>query len=687
MNADLLRLRVGNYVFPTQAGPTGTALTFGSDGNIEASTVPVSVSGTGISDRIAVWDVSNGLRSSVATLDLSGNLSNAVNVTISGLLTTNQLISTNSVTLAGINYPTIDGVTGQGIITDGSGLLSFGPVGGVSGVGIPGRVAVWDTSTSVENSNVILDTSSNVSGINDLTADGTATLTGLVYPTLDGVDGQAMFTDGSGFLEFRSISISSETTNVGVFGSTVTETYTPHAQLDALNGIKPDVHEIFTSNSGSVTVKSDHGGREFECRTGPNVGGYGLVRTVAAVRYKPGQGVVILITARYAPPVALLAQRAGGIAVGCELSFGHDGSNGFGVLYRTGGRLESRTLTLSSPAVGAESALITLNGVGISAALTAGTVQQNASEIANNALFAANGWNAYQNNDTVLFIATTVGAKSSTYSFSSATAAGTFSQLRPGRDVSDTWVYQASWDNPTPFGMTALDPTKGNVYKIEFGYLGYAQIKYSIMHPVTGSFVKVHSIQNPNNRTVPNLDSPFFKVGFFCASLGSSTDSALYGASAYGALEGASSITDNPFSVDNTVLGVGTSLTNILSIRVRPELNSFINFSEVIPKMLSLSTDGTKPVIAQLYINSDVTGTQDWRYINQMNSSVEFDISGTSISNGRKIFTILTGKSETTTVDLTPFELILYREQTLTIAAKTTSATNDVTAAISWKEE
>lgn len=55
---------------------------------------------------------------------------------------------------------------------------------------------------SIQNSVVIIGDTGVVTGITDLTATGTATLSSLVYPTTDGTNGQAILTDGSGNLSF-----------------------------------------------------------------------------------------------------------------------------------------------------------------------------------------------------------------------------------------------------------------------------------------------------------------------------------------------------------------------------------------------------------------------------------------------------------------------------------------------------
>jgi hypothetical protein len=325
------------------------------------------------------------------------------------------------------------------------------------------------------------------------------------------------------------------------FGELLYAQITPVAQIDALRGLNNQSIETFTNASGTVTVKDDHNGREFHCQTGTDVGGYGLIRTKNVIRYRPGQGARMRFTARWGSAgVANSAIRAGGINVGCELSFGYNDTT-FGVLYRTGGRVEIRTLTISAAASGNETLTLTLNGTDYTISLTSGTAAHNAYEVATDTTFSA-AYNAYQNGDTVVFTAKAVGPQTGNFTFSSTgTATGTFAQTGAGVAVSDTFIAQTAWNQTTlttsadPF---ILDTSKGNVFEITFQYLGYGQITYLVENPDTGRFIPVHVIKYANNYTVPSIDAPLFKIGAFAASLGSTTNLEIFTASCAGFVDG-----------------------------------------------------------------------------------------------------------------------------------------------------
>lgn len=76
--------------------------------------------------------------------------------------------------------------------------------------------------------------------------------------------------------------------------------------------------------------------------------------------------------------------------------------------------------------------------------------------------------------------------------------------------------------NPSGF---RLDPTKGNVYKITFQYLGFGSITFSIENTENGLIIPVHQIQYANTSINPTLRDPNLRIGIGVEAL--STSSAL----------------------------------------------------------------------------------------------------------------------------------------------------------------
>jgi len=478
------------------------------------------------------------------------------------------------------------------------------------------------------------------------------------------------------------------------FGEVSVAEDTPVVQLDATLGLKTQQEvEVYTGTTGSVAVEDTGTGYEWRCQTGTDVGGYGIVRSQNAVAYKPGQGSVYRFTARFDEGVALSSMRAGAIAVGNELSFGYNGVD-FGILHRTAGKLEIRKLTITAAASGNETATVTLNDIEYTVSLTSGTIVHTCVELAADDYNSV--WVATSNDETVLFIGQAVGAQSGTYSFSSTgTAAGTFEQVAAGADVVDTWYLQEEWnvnrcDGSGPFPMV-LNPQNGNVFQIKQQYLGYGNIDFHIENPANGKFQMVHRIHYSNNYQSPSLMAPSFKMGVFAASIGSTTNLNAYMASMFGANQGKSISTINPDSHGNTNTNVTTTTANILSIRVRPEINGIIQLREIKALLATFASDGTKPAVVYLYLNPTLSGDPDWQYhegnttdaiTEVMTTTVDVDVNdGVTLELG----TFGLARVDSEVVDLEKLGITVKRNDVLTLAAQSTSGSTEITGSLIWK--
>ncbi len=62
-------------------------------------------------------------------------------------------------------------------------------------------------------------------------------------------------------------------------------------------------------------------------------------------------------------------------------------------------------------------------------------------------------------------------------------------------------------DGTGPSGMT-LNPQLGNVYQIQFQWLGYGVLIFSVTNPVSGQSSKFHIYEYPNSAEVPSVAQP-----------------------------------------------------------------------------------------------------------------------------------------------------------------------------------
>ena len=475
-------------------------------------------------------------------------------------------------------------------------------------------------------------------------------------------------------------------TETGVFGEQITAELTPEVQIDNKYQIDPanlSNLEIFEATGGSA----DNNGNLFRCQTGTSLGGYGVIRSRNDVIYRAGEGIEARFTARFTTGIANSLQFGGLFSLTETLAFGYDGAS-FSCLHSYGGAAEVQLITVT--ATGAGTCTVTLDGTASSGiTVTNSTVQTNAREITDglNADALANSWRFEQVNDKVFCISKSVGNKTGSMLISGGVTASIVEQTQ-GVAKTDAHTAQASWNlTTTPF--TGFDPTELNVYRITLGYLGVANIIFSIYDPTTAEFIEVHQIEWANANSITHIGNPNLKVGWTSASLGSTgTNLTVEGGSAYVAIQGKRIIKTTAFAYDNSVGSIGGTETAVLTLRNRVVYGDRFNLSKIEPLQISVDNDHTKGTIIEVKINPTVAGTPNFQYEDEFNSVAIVDGAGTTITGGTLVESFIVGNGDSQTVNIENLGIVLLPEDELVITAQTVSGSGaTVTAAIAWKEE
>lgn len=474
----------------------------------------------------------------------------------------------------------------------------------------------------------------------------------------------------------------------GAFGELMTSHKTPVVQIANKYRIDPaelnDI-EIFEATGGSA----DNDVNMFRCQTGTSVGGYGVIRSKETLNYRAGQGVEAMLTASFTTGVALSLQFAGMFNLTDTLAFGYDGAD-FSVIHQYNGIAEIQVIEVT--ATGAGFCAVTLDGsVSNPIAVTNSDVQTNAEEIraglAGDATLSGS-WRFEQVDDKCFCIAKAVGDKTGTMSVSGGVTAN-ISESSAGQVKTENNVAQADW-NQSSTVFDGFDPTKLNIYKIQFGYLGIANINFSIYNPNIGDFVLVHKIEWANANTVPHIGKPNFKAGWTSASLGASgTNLTVKGASASIFLEGDEVIKNNTFADVDTVTSVGSgSFVNLITLKNRIVYGSKFNLGKAFPLLVSIDNEHNKGLIVEIFRDADVAGTPNFQYEDEFNSIVIADKTGTTVTNGTLIDAFVVAANASEVVDLTQLKTEILPDEKFIVSAKTVSGTaTNTTVGITWKED
>lgn len=260
----------------------------------------------------------------------------------------------------------------------------------------------------------------------------------------------------------------------------------------------------------------------------------------------------------------------------------------------------------------------------------------------------------------------------------------------------DTWVAQADWNKDkmdgtggasNPTGQN-INPTKGNVYQINFQWLGFGYIEFAVEDSTTGRFVPVHALEYANANTVPSLLNPSFPILWSVKNTTNTTNMTVKGASCVGEIEGKIVYLGPTNAIGNTKTGVTTTLTNILTIRNKSTYQSLTNRTPIIPLKYSISVDGNKPAEFQIIKNTTLGGTPAYTDISTNTSVIDYDTAGTTITGGKIIdFGTLGATGTASESGTSTTDILVLPGDILTIAVRATSTTTDATVAIRWVED
>lgn len=276
---------------------------------------------------------------------------------------------------------------------------------------------------------------------------------------------------------------------------------------------------------------------------------------------------------------------------------------------------------------------------------------------------------------------------------------------------------QSSWnvDNLSGGGGSAnpsginLNPTFGNVYKIQYQWLGFGAIKFYIENPTTGVLTLVHIIQYANANTRTSLLNPSLQLLAQVSKTSGSSNITLKNPSFAGFIEGYINSSRNE---RNTILSSTAAYTipnnsptfnNILTIKNETTFNGMTNQIAIFPDWISLINNaaGTTEIFFNFYLNPTFATPPTYETINTVlgttTSVVSFASSGTgtgtgygqvsTVSGGTLLFSTYVVGGTSLLFSLSDLGIILEPGDVLCIAATRITGTGTALASISWLEE
>ncbi len=255
---------------------------------------------------------------------------------------------------------------------------------------------------------------------------------------------------------------------------------------------------------------------------------------------------------------------------------------------------------------------------------------------------------------------------------------------------SDTIIPQSSFNIDKMDGTGAsgyvIDPTKLNLYRITFGWLGSANITFQHFTS-TQNWVIFHEIKIAGTIATPHIVVPYLPVALEVVKTSGSENiiakSGSWNAGVMG--QPTTGISDMLHATGTAVVTlVAATETPLLTIRALPTLNSIINRIEAILLHWSVVSEGNKPVTYRIYKNATIDSGD---FTNHETGVSVIEISTNSaITGGDLEIGTATAKSGSKDIDLEHLRMDLHKNNSYTITAESANA-SDVSTIITWREE
>lgn len=257
----------------------------------------------------------------------------------------------------------------------------------------------------------------------------------------------------------------------------------------------------------------------------------------------------------------------------------------------------------------------------------------------------------------------------------------------------DNWTPRTSWNvdkmDGTGPSQQVLDLSLGNVFRINFQWLGFGAINFFIEEASTGRFLPVHRISYANQNSSPTVHDPSFPMYIESANTTNTTNLSVQTACFAAMLEGKRSILSNPFSEDNTKsISSNTLITSVITIRNKTTFQGLTHYIPVFLTSINVCSTGQRTGIIYLIRGATLGGTPAYTDVNTANSVIEVDTTGTTVTGGIQYLCIPIEAGGSQSFDLNNLNIFLEPGQTITVGCRlATSGTNEVTASLTWVED
>lgn len=266
----------------------------------------------------------------------------------------------------------------------------------------------------------------------------------------------------------------------------------------------------------------------------------------------------------------------------------------------------------------------------------------------------------------------------------------TFGVLRRTNSV-DYWTPASAWNGV--WGTTPPDTTYGRPYQIQWQWLGYGQVTYSIEDTTTGGFVTAHAIKYAGTATETSIANPTLPAHAHVITSGADGGFVLRVPSMGLFRQGAAPQNGGLRRSQSGSISTSTTEKAVLAVRDNTTFNGRPNRTQISAELLTYSagTPAGADITVRLRLNPGTTGS-NFVNVSASNSCASYDISATLapdgfLGNGVEWLSFIVTGGTSGLLDLSHYDLHLAPGDVLQVTGQSSSGTPTLRVSLSWTED
>ncbi len=263
------------------------------------------------------------------------------------------------------------------------------------------------------------------------------------------------------------------------------------------------------------------------------------------------------------------------------------------------------------------------------------------------------------------------------------------------KNGTDTFVSQSNFNgdrlNGTGPSGFLYRPANLNVFRIVYGWLGSAAIKFYIMNN-NGNWILFHVIEQPNTAPTPSINNAFLPMGAQVFDPIGGNNLTLRTASWNMSIVNVNDkIGNRAFLVTNAKTIPLATETHLLTIRNQNTFQSIQNQINLTYATYTIgqTSGGGVPMIVRIYKNATVTGTS-FSAVNANTSVTSYSTAGTYVAGTGTLYLVapFSGLSSGKSPVIPPsiYNIVAYPGDSLTMTVQLPGSSVNVIGGIEWTE-